>query len=431
MSNIIEKLESEVRFYCREYPTTFVKAEGSYLFDIQGKEYLDFFSGAGALNYGHNHPVIREALLNYICSNGITHGLDLFTQAKEEFLETFNDVILSPRSMVYKVQFTGPTGTNAVEAALKLARKFTSRQQVGFFKGAFHGMSLGSLSISSNPFKRSGAGIPLEYTIELPFDNEQQTTESSLSCISSILANLDKDNQLAAVIIETIQAEGGINVARLEWLVKLSEILKEHQILLIVDDIQVGCGRTGSFFSFEEINIEPDIICLSKSLSGYGLPLSVNLIKPHIDVWKPGEHNGTFRGFNHAFVTATATMKEFWKDSNFKNQIERNIECLTKRLFKIVNHYNCNFSYGLRHVGKGMIQGIYFPDSNITSQILTLACESGLLVDRAGIDGNVLKLLPAIIITEDDLNKGIDLTEAIIEIILTKQNILKGMVRVH
>ncbi len=284
MSAVIEKYESEVRNYCRTFPVMFDKAEGSYLFDTAGRAYLDFFSGAGALNYGHNNPKIKNLLLEYIQYNGITHSLDLFTKAKQDFLSSFNKIILEPRGMSYKIQFPGPTGTNAVEAALKLARKFTGRKKIAFFTNAFHGMTLGSLAVTSNPLKRAGAGVPLDYTFSLPFDSEQVGGCNSLSYIEAVFNNLREDDKPAAVILETVQAEGGVNVASFEWLKCLSELLKKHGILLIVDDIQVGCGRTGPFFSFEPSGIKPDIICLSKSLSGYGLPLAITLIKTELDI---------------------------------------------------------------------------------------------------------------------------------------------------
>ena len=163
--------ESEVRSYCRNWPAVFTTAKGSYINDQNGREYLDFFAGAGSLNYGHNNPELKKALIDYIADDGITHGLDMATVAKGNFIEKFTQHILEPRGLDYKIQFPGPTGTNAVESALKLARKVTGRESIISFTNAFHGMTLGSLSVTGNSMKRAGAGIPLVHATPMPFDN--------------------------------------------------------------------------------------------------------------------------------------------------------------------------------------------------------------------------------------------------------------------
>lgn len=418
MNSVIEQYESEVRSYCRKFPVVFERAENSWLFDINGKMYLDFFSGAGALNYGHNNPNLKKALLEYIQKNGITHSLDFFTQAKQDFLERFNRIILEPRGMSYKIQFTGPTGTNAVEAALKLVRKLTGRKQIAFFTNAFHGMTLGALAVTSNPFKRMGAGVPLDYTFSLPFDGKQVERYDSLSYIETGLGNLREDDKPAAVILETVQAEGGINVASFEWLKRLSEILKQHKVFLIVDDVQVGCGRTGTFFSFEPSGMAPDIICLSKSLSGYGLPLAITLIKPELDIWNPGEHNGTFRGFNLAFVTATSSL-DFWLDAKLENDVNIKAKYLSEKLQFLATIYS-------RHItevrGRGFIQGLCFSDQKIASAISKIALEQGLILETSGPNDEVLKLLPPLTISINDLERGLSIIEKSIDITLERHN---------
>lgn len=305
--SVFETLESEVRSYCRGWPTVFDRAQGSHMYDEDGHTYLDFFAGAGSLNYGHNNPVLKRALLDYIERDGVTHGLDMSTTAKRAFLETFQNTILRPRDLPYKVMFPGPTGANAVEAALKLARKVKGRESIVSFTNAFHGMSLGALAVTGNAFKRAGAGIPLVHGTPMPFDNYLDGTYPDFLWFERLLEDSGSGlNTPAAVIVETVQGEGGINVARAEWLRALADLCKRRDMLLIVDDIQMGCGRTGAFFSFEEAGIVPDIVTVSKSISGYGLPLALTLFKPELDVWEPGEHNGTFRGNNPAFVTAAA-----------------------------------------------------------------------------------------------------------------------------
>lgn len=293
---VFESLESEVRSYCRGWPAVFDRARGSRMYDEDGHGYLDFFAGAGALNYGHNNPVLKRALLDYLERDGVTHSLDMSTTAKRAFLERFQDLVLRPRDLDYKVMFPGPTGTNAVEAALKLARKVKGRESVVSFTNAFHGMSLGSLAVTGNSMKRAGAGIPLVHGTPMPFDNYFDGRVPDFLWFERLLEDQGSGlNQPAAVIVETIQGEGGINVARPEWLRGLADLCRRRDMLLIVDDIQMGCGRTGTFFSFEEAGIVPDIVTLSKSIGGYGMPMSLTLFKPELDVWEPGEHNGTFR----------------------------------------------------------------------------------------------------------------------------------------
>jgi diaminobutyrate--2-oxoglutarate aminotransferase len=289
MNQIIDQHESAVRGYSRNFPTTFETARGAWITDIEGRRYLDFFAGAGSLNYGHNHPALKSALQDHIERDGITHSLDMYSVARERFLESFHERILAPRGLEYRVQFPGPTGTNAVEAALKLARKNTGRTGVVFFTNAFHGMTLGSLAVTGNAGKRASAAQPLANATPMPFDGYLGDDVDTVDYLRRMIEDRGSGLDLpAAVIVETIQGEGGVNVASDEWLRKLARLCYEHDIVLIVDDIQAGCGRTGDFFSFESAGIRPDIVTLSKSLSGYGLPLSVVLIRPELDTWSAG-----------------------------------------------------------------------------------------------------------------------------------------------
>src|SRR5690606_13013749 len=258
-----------------------------------GEKYIDFFSGAGALNYGHNNPILRERLVEYLINDGVTHSLDLATSAKRRFLEALEDVLLKPRGMDYKVMFPGPTGTNAVEAALKLARKVTGRSNVIAFTNGFHGMTLGSLALTGNGVKRSGAGVSLTDVSHMPYCGYFGDNTDTIEVLEGYLGDSSSGiEDPAAFVVETVQAEGGVNVASRGWLTRLEHVARKSGALLIVDDIQVGCGRTGPFFSFEPAKISPDIICLSKSLSGYGVPLAVTMMKPELDILSPGEHNG-------------------------------------------------------------------------------------------------------------------------------------------
>jgi diaminobutyrate-2-oxoglutarate transaminase len=414
--NTFEQYESEVRSYCRNFPTVFSSAKGAWMTDTKGQRYLDFFCGAGVLNYGHNHDKIKQALLNYLMRDGITHSLDMYTEAKQCFIERFNDIILRPRGLHYKFQFPGPTGTNAVEAALKLARKVTGREQVVGFTNAFHGMTLGALAVTGNGFKRAGAGVPLGHSASVPFDGYLGADTDTLDYFEALLKDGGSGMDTpAAVILETVQAEGGVNVASIEWLQRLRQITQEHGILLIVDDIQVGCGRTGTFFSFEEAQIEPDIITLSKSLSGYGLPLALVLIKPELDQWAPGEHNGTFRGHNPAFVTATAAL-DFWQNNLLSSKVTKNGLWVEQRLTAIVEQLTPDAKVR----GRGLIWGIEFSDATLAGRVSQACFDRGLIIETAGIDDQVLKLLPSLTITDAELQNGLEVIEAGLRAVLAK-----------
>ncbi len=414
--NIFEQYESDVRGYCRNFPAVFSSAKGAWMTDTGGQRYLDFFSGAGVLNYGHNNDRIKQPLIRYLLGDGITHTLDMYSEAKQRFIQRFNDVVLKPRGLSYKFQFPGPTGTNAVEAALKLARKVTGRQTVVNFTNAFHGMTLGSLAVTGNSFKRAGAGVPLHHTAAVPFEGYLGKEIDTLEYLEAMLIDNGSGMEVpAAVIVETVQAEGGVNVASNEWLKRLREITRQHEILLIVDDIQVGCGRTGAFFSFEDAGIEPDIITLSKSLSGYGLPLALVLMRPELDVWSPGEHNGTFRGHCPAFVTATAAL-DFWADNSLEMAVRKKSKLVERRLNGMVQDQDIDASVR----GRGLIWGVEFSDRGLAADVSQACFERGLIIETAGIDDQVLKLLPSLTIDEADLNHGLDIIEQSLQTVLDR-----------
>ncbi|MBC6455625.1 MAG: diaminobutyrate--2-oxoglutarate transaminase [Hormoscilla sp. SP5CHS1] len=403
------ELESNVRSYSRLFPTVFKKAQGAILEDREGIKYIDFLSGVGTLNYGHNNPQIKERLLRYLESDGIVHGLDLATVAKEEFLEAFAAIILKPRQLNYKVQFPGPTGTNAVEAALKLARKITGRETVIAFSNGYHGVTLGSLATTAKASQREAAGIPTTGVTFIPYDGYFGADIDTTEYLDKVLSDVGSGVALpAAVIVETIQGAGGVNVASFEWLRSLEKVCRKHEVLLLVDDIQVGCGRTGSFFSFEEVGISPDIITISKSLSGFGLPFSLVLMKPELDQWKPGQHSGTFRGPNLAFVTAKAALEIYWQDDSLSASVKQKGTRMQLRLEQIAkNHWEASFSVR----GRGMIQGLDCKDGNLANKILRTAFGNGLIMETAGSQGQVIRCLPPLTVSEEALEKGLNLLE--------------------
>ncbi|KRE37028.1 diaminobutyrate--2-oxoglutarate transaminase [Janibacter sp. Soil728] len=404
---IFTERESEVRSYCRNWPVVFDTSKGAYQTTEDGERYTDFFSGAGALNYGHNNDILKEALVEYISRDGVTHSMDMHTKAKREFLEAFTELILEPRGMTHKIQFPGPTGTNAVETALKTARKATGREDVVHFTNAFHGMTLGSLAVTGNAFKRAGAGTPLYHATAAPYDDYIVGETSDFAWLKRIWADSGSGTSLpAAVIVETVQGEGGLKAARGQWLKELQDLCREYGVLMIVDDVQAGCGRTGTFFSFEDFGLDPDIITLSKSISGYGLPMALTLMKPEIDDWEPGEHNGTFRGHNPAFVTGAKALRTYWADDTLEKNIAARAQQLTERLEVLAG-----LAEGSELRGRGLLSGVAFKDVEVAEKIAKAAFARKLLVETSGPSSEVVKIMPPLTITQEELAGGLDQLE--------------------
>lgn len=409
MFEVFEENESEVRSYCRKFPTVFTHAKNARLTDREGREYIDFFAGAGAINFGHNNPYIKQAIVDYLSQDRIIHALDMYTEAKEGFLLALKEKVLAPRNLPYKVMCCGSTGTNAVEAALKLCRKVKGRENVFAFSGAFHGMTLGSLAMTGDRFSRKGAGTSLGNVTFMPYFNAFEDEMTSLDYLESVLkddhSGIDRPS---AIFLETVQAEGGINVAPVHWLKRLRKICDENGILMVVDDIQVGVGRTGYFFSFERADIVPDMVVLSKSISGFGLPMSLLLMKPEYDLFKPAEHNGTFRGNQLSFVGARAGIEYFDKE-----KLDMRASDYGHIIMDYLREEILPLDERLKIRGIGMIAGIDF--SAIDSKLALEAChkcfDAGLVIELAGREDCVLKILPPLTIDKEDLVKGLKIVK--------------------
>jgi len=415
--DIFNQLESNVRGYCRSFPVVFTKAQNALLTDSEGNEYIDFLGGAGTLNYGHNNPKFKQALIDYIQADGMTHGLDMYTNAKQAFLESFQQRILEPRGMDYRMQFTGPTGTNAVEAALKIARKNTGRHTIVSFTNGFHGVTQGSVAVTANQKYKESVGMPLPGVQFMPYDGYLGDFDT-LSYFEKALQ--DKSSGLghpAGVIVECIQGEGGLNVASKEWMQRLQDICKRYDMVLIVDDIQAGCGRSGTFFSFEEFGIEPDVITLSKSLGGYGLPMAVVLLKEELDSWKPGEHNGTFRGNNHAFITARQALEHYWADDSFAKEVQEKASFLKSQLKRIQAAHGGQ----MKHKGRGIMQGLEFLDGETAERVTQLAFERNLIIETSGSEGQVVKVLCPLTIPMTELAQGLNILDECISDVMAEQ----------
>jgi diaminobutyrate-2-oxoglutarate transaminase len=404
---IFEELESEVRGYVRAFPAIFDVAKGSFIYDEQGNEYIDFFAGAGTLNYGHNNPLISQALIEYLQHDGIVHSLDKATVAKKQFLHKFNDTILAPRNLSYKIQFTGPTGTNAVETALKLARMVKRRSNIIAFTNGYHGLTMGSLAVTGNDFYRDESYGARNNADSVPFDGYLGPNTNTIDYLRKFLEDGSSGIDLpAAIIVETVQGEGGINVASVKWLQELEALCREYDILLIIDDIQVGNGRTGTFFSFERAGIKPDMVCMSKSIGG-GLPMAILLMRPELDQWQPGEHTGTFRGNNLAFVAATQALS-YWDNDDFSESVKYKGKIMEEELKKIVEKYP-QLDIELR--GIGMVWGLDIPRSGFAGLVSREAFDNNLIIELAGADDNVVKFLPALTIDEETLRKGMTIID--------------------
>lgn len=415
-TKIFEEYESDVRSYCRSFPTVFTTSKGSILTDENGKEYIDFFCGAGALNYGHNNDYIKKHIVDYLEKDGIAHALDMYTVAKRDFIECFENDILKPRGFDYKIMFPGPTGTNAVEAALKLARKVKKRSNVFALMGAFHGMTLGALALTTDVTSRGGAGVSLNDVTHVPAPymfKELDTIEYLNTIIGDDHSGIEKP---AAFVIETIQAEGGIYPFDVKWLQDVRKFCDDNDILLVVDDVQVGCGRAGKFFSFEEAGIIPDIVVLSKSIGGFGFPFALTLFRPELDIWTPAEHNGTFRGNQLSIVAAKAGIEVFLNEN-----VEEKVSKKSKIIKKFFDENVAITNNSLKIRGKGFIWGVDFTDlggGDTAKAVMTAAFENGLIVERVGRDNAVVKVMPELLIDEQTLLRGLEiLKSAIIKVI--------------
>lgn len=414
-TSIFETYESNVRSYCRSFPTTFTKAKGALMFDDQGKEYIDFFAGAGALNYGHNPDYMVEKMVAYLQSDGILHSMDMFTQPKQEFLDYFIHQVLEPRGLNYKIQFSGPTGTNAVECAIKLARMNKGRANVFAFMGAFHGMTMGSLALTTDRCSRDAAGQILPNVTHIPAPGMFPGLDSVAYMEALLTDDHSGVEKPAAIILETVQADGGINVFPVDFLQGVRDLCDRHDILMIVDDIQVGNSRTGTFFSFERANIVPDMVTMSKSIGGCGMPISMVLFKPELDLWEPGQHTGTFRGNQLSLIAGLAGLKKM---------VEDNIPAEVKRKEKIVEAFLRDevlpLDSRIQYRGIGLLWGVDFSkfDKDMTKPLIAACFKNGMICERVGRDNAVLKLMPPLIIPDEQLLKGLQILKKSLQEIL-------------
>lgn len=401
--NAFEQLESNVRYYCRRWPVVFATSHGSTIFDEDSKAYLDFFAGAGVLSYGHNNPELVEVALSHLRSGKLLHSLDTFTVEKREFLHTFEELILKPRHMDMVVQTVGPTGATAVEAALQLAQRVTGNRAVLGFEGGYHGMSYRAASVSASLAGRETVAHIGDF-VALPFVKEM--TSDDLDLLDRTLRAGFDGEKFGAILIEATQGEGGARAFDPDYLSALRLKATELGLMVIADEVQAGVGRTGTFFSFEESGLDPDIVCLSKAISGLGLPMAINLIRRNLDTWNSGEFTGTFRGNNLAFATSTKMLQTYWSDSLFEQDTKHKGTLVLDALHAIANTYeSLDFSVN----GNGLLCGLDVKDTELADQVTRAAFERQLIVETCGAGDKVVKLLPPLTTTDEELRQGLQL----------------------
>ena len=403
--SLFEAMESEVRYYCRKFPVVFDRARGAELYAEDGRMFTDFFCGAGTLNYGHNHPHLKRRITEYLARDGVMHGLDMYTVAKRTFLSRLREQVLASRGLDHKVQFCGPTGTDAVEAALKVARRATGRRGVVSFTGAYHGMSRGSLAVSGGRRARAAGQVGTADVTFVPYEDGPAGPFDSIGYLERMLSDPSSGLDLpAAVIVEPLQMEGGVYPASADWLRRLRDLTTRYGVLLIFDEIQSGCGRTGTFFCFEHAGVVPDIITVSKAIGGYGLPLSLVLFRPELDVWSPGEHTGTFRGNQLAFVAGAAAC-ELWGQDGF-----RTTAAVGARRLERFGADLRDSEPALAVRGLGMVLGIDLRaagGAERADRIQRRCFETGLIVELCGRDDEVIKVMPPLTIDLARLERGL------------------------
>lgn len=419
----LKKVESNARTYAQTFQRLFVSGKGMRIKDASGQEFLDCLSNAGTLALGHNPSEVRDAVLHFLGSDHLQQALDLATPAKHAFVQELFSMLPAKMRDTSKILFCGPSGSDAVEAAIKLARHYTKRSTLMAFHGGYHGMTAGALSAMGKLSPKVGNGLiaqgthflPFPYRFRCPFGTDGENTDQlSIDYIRTVLSDPEGGvTKPAAVIVEIVQGEGGCIPASANWLRALREITLEQDILLIVDEVQTGLGRTGTTFAIEHAGIVPDILVLSKAIGG-GYPLSVIVFADHLDTWGPGMHAGTFRGNQVAMVAGAATMHKI-KEDNLVAHAAQMGKHLESGLHEIAQRFA--FMGDIR--GRGLMIGVEITSPGVNqragqadgarAQAIKLNCfNNGLIMETGGRHGAVLRFLPPLTITETEVGMVLD-----------------------
>jgi diaminobutyrate-2-oxoglutarate transaminase len=403
-----ERRESNARVYPRHFPFAVAEAAGSFIRDLDDNVFIDFLAGAGVLSFGHNHPeLVAEATKQM---EVFTHGLDMATPAKDAFTEAQLSMLPAGMRDRVRIHFCGPTGANAVDAAIKLTKTATGRGDVIAFSGGFHGTTHAAMALTGNlsPRHRIANGMPGVHFF--PFssggvpDGIDPASWDATAVAMLEQALTDPNGGIpspAAVIMEMVQGEGGVNLASRQFAQRVRRLTRELRIPLIVDEVQTGCGRTGTWFAFEQYDIEPDVIVASKALSGVGLPVAIIIYNQDLDVWQPGAHTGTFRGNQLAFAAGAKAVELVRRDDVLANVRARG-EQITRRLAGLASHP------GVVEVrGRGLMWGIELrapgdgrSAGEFAEQVQARALRNGLILELGGRDDRVVRMLPPLNVTE-------------------------------
>ena len=427
-----DSTESNARRYPRKFPFALAKAQGSWIEDVEGNKYLDFLCGAGTLALGHNDPEVNQAMVDMLTGNLPLHTLDLTTPVKDTFVHTLLNLLPGELKNNAKIQFCSPSGTDAVDAALKLCKTATGRSSIIAFNGAYHGMGHGALALTGNLHAKNKVNdlmpnvhfMPYPYSYRCPFGlGGDAGTDAACAYFERMLKDPECGiTKPAAVILETIQGEGGVIPAPVKFIQTVRRVTKELDIPMIVDEIQCGIGRSGRFFAFEYADIVPDVILSSKAIGG-SQPLSVVIYNKKLDVWEPGAHAGTFRGNQLAMRAGTVVMNRVSKP-DFLDDVVKKGEIFAKRLEEIKS--KVSIIGDVR--GKGLMRGIEFVDPKSQSDSLGAKKASGeiaalvqkrcfenrLVMEKGGRNGAVMRCLCALNVTMEDLEKALDIIEKVI-----------------
>jgi diaminobutyrate-2-oxoglutarate transaminase len=425
MYDFVQQRESSARTYANRFDRVFAEASGTRLFDTEGREYLDCLAAAGTLALGHNHPDVVRAVVGFLQSDMIQQALDLTTPAKYRFLRKLYECLPQEFARHARVQFCGPSGADAIEAALKLFKTATGRGCVLAFHGAYHGMTAGSLALTGNLTAKSSIGslmpdvhyLPYPYPYRCPFGLGEAGQRASLAYLQHVLNDPESGiTKPAAVVVEAVQGEGGVIPAPAPWLRGLRRITAEAGVPLVMDEIQTGFGRTGEMFAFEIADIEPDAVVISKAIGG-GYPLSLVLYHERYDQWQPGAHAGTFRGNQIAMVAGTTTMEVLSQQELIKGAKQKGEylqSCLTELAAQhpaIGDVRGRGLMWGLEIVepgGPADSLGSLPPDGARARAIQRACLDSGLILETGGRHGAVVRLLPPLIIETAELDEAVE-----------------------
>lgn len=413
------EMESNVRSYPRKLPLAIAKAQGCWVTDVEGNEYLDCLAGAGTLALGHNHPEIIKSIQDTLASGLPLHTLDITTPLKDAFSEALLEHFPGGKEN-YRLQFCGPTGADATEAAVKLAKTLTGRGNVISFSGGYHGMTQGSLALTGNLGAKNAVQNLMPGVQFLPYPHEYRCPlglggEAGADALTYYFENFIEDVESgvvkpAAAILEAIQGEGGVVVGPTKWLQKIREVTAKHDIVMIVDEVQAGFGRSGKMFAFQHAGIEPDVVVMSKAVGG-SLPLAVLAIKKEFDAWQPAGHTGTFRGNQLAMATGYASL-QVMKEQNLAQNAQVQGDFIQAELNKMAQEFPC-----IGHVrGRGLMIGIEIVDERqaadrmgslpadavLAAEIQKACFANKLLLERGGRNGTVVRILAPLIISREE-----------------------------